>query len=160
MKTGYRDRSPPFLDVSLPFISITRLRIRSFRFLPAFLKLASHAVSEVKRAPGFQGGSLLADRKWAFWTMTSWESERSMQTYMTAGAHQVAMPKLLDWCDEASIVHWMQTESSLPTWREAEARMRREGRASRVRNPSVRHQTLQFAKARIFLEAPIHPARD
>jgi hypothetical protein len=46
----------------------------------------------------------------------------------------MVMPKLLDWCDEASLVDWKQ--GSLPDWSEAEARMRNSGRTSRVRHPS------------------------
>ena len=143
----------------MPFISITRLRIRSLRFLPAFLRQTLQTLSQVKRASGFRGGSLLADRKWTFWTMTSWESEESMRTYMTSGSHGAAMPKLLDWCDEASVVHWTQAENALPTWADAEARMRQQGRASRVRNPSAGHQALQFPGARVSAARPIRPAR-
>ena len=27
----------------------------------------------MKAGPGFRGGALLADRSWAFWTMTAWD---------------------------------------------------------------------------------------
>ncbi|HLI20558.1 MAG TPA: hypothetical protein VKV32_05545, partial [Stellaceae bacterium] len=66
--------------------------------------------------------------------------EPSMRSFMTTGAHRLVMPKILDWCDEASVVHWPQDGDNLPDWAIAEARMRTEGRTSRVRNPSPAHQ--------------------
>ncbi|HWY07309.1 MAG TPA: hypothetical protein VNY24_10640, partial [Candidatus Acidoferrales bacterium] len=86
----------------MPFISVTRLRVRSLRFMPGFALYVARARSQVRSAAGFQDGSLLADRSLTFWTMTAWDSEESMRRYMTAGSHKKAMPKLMDWCDEAS----------------------------------------------------------
>jgi hypothetical protein len=56
--------------------------------------------------------------------MTAWDNQESMRHYMTAGSHKEAMPRLLDWCDEASVVHWDQTQAVLPSWTEADQRMR------------------------------------
>ena len=53
------------------FISITRLRIRSIRLLPAFALYTLRSRNQVRHAPGFQGGSLLIERAWTFWTMTA-----------------------------------------------------------------------------------------
>lgn len=99
----------------MPFVSITRLRVRSFRFLPSFILHTLRSLRQVKEAAGFRGGSLLADRKWTFWTMTAWDSHDSMRAYMMNGSHRVAMPRLLDWCDEASVVHWDQPQDALPS---------------------------------------------
>jgi hypothetical protein len=84
----------------MPFISITRLRVRSVRFLPLFVLFAFRSLRQVKTAAGFQNGSLLADRDWTFWTMTAWDNQDSMRRFMAAGSHKEAMPRLLDWCDE------------------------------------------------------------
>ena len=130
------------------FVSLTRLRVRSFRFMPLFTLHMLRTVKQVKRAPGFQHGVLLADRSWTFWTLTAWDSQESMRGYMTTGSHKAAMPHLLHWCDEASVVHWIQEETSLPTWIEAHARMCESGRASKVRNPSPNHASLSFPAPR------------
>jgi Domain of unknown function (DUF3291) len=116
--------------------------------MPGFALRTMRALKQVRGAPGFLGGGVLPDRSFTFWTMTAWESEESMRRYMTAGAHKVAMPKLLDWCDEASVVHWEQGEDSLPSWEEADRRMRAEGRVSKVRNPSAKHATLSYRAPR------------
>ena len=133
----------------MSFIGVTRLRVRSVRFLPSFALHAFRARRQVRKAPGFQGGSLLADRNWTFWTMTAWDSQESMRRFMTTAPHRAAMPHLLDWCDEASVVHWDQPGASLPSWLEADKRMRESGRASRVRNPSPRHASLDYRPPRI-----------
>ena len=142
----------------MPCVSITRLRLRSIRFLPAFALHASRSLKQVKRSRGFRGGSLLPDRQWTFWTMTAWDDEASMRAYMTAGAHRTAMPRLLDWCDEASVVHWEQAADDLPSWSEADRRMRASGRASKVRHPSPRHAALDYREPRVTRSGPIRPA--
>ena len=139
----------------MPFISITRLRIRSVRFVPAFALYTMRALRQAKSARGFQEGALLPDRSWTFWTMTAWDSGESMRRYMTAGDHKAAMPRLLDWCDEASVVHWEQAEAALPSWTEADRRMRAEGHASKVRNPSPEHASLSYRDPRLTRSQPI-----
>ena len=139
------------------FISITRLRVRSVRFLPLFFLHALRANAQAKKARGFRGGSLLPDRKYVFWTMTAWDSESDMRDYMTTGSHRAAMPHLLHWCDEASVVHWQQANDDLPSWTEADRRMRESGRASKVRNPSPQHAALAYEPSRVTAAVPISP---
>jgi len=112
------------------FVSLTRLRIRSVWFMPGFAWYAVRSNAQVKRARGFLRGGLLPDRQFTFWTMTAWESQEAMRVFMTSGAHMKAMPKLLEWCDEASVAHWTQEGEALPTWEEADKKMRTIGRAS------------------------------
>jgi hypothetical protein len=142
----------------MPFISITRLRVRSLRFMPGFALYVIQARSQVRSAAGFQEGGLLADRSLTFWTMTAWDTEESMRRYMTAGSHRKAMPKLMDWCDEASVVHWEQSQAVLPSWAEADRQMRADGRASKVRKPSPQHAALNYRTPRLTGAVPIHSA--
>ena len=154
----------------MPFISITRLRLRSFRFLPLFMLHTSRSLRQVKAAPRirggskqaerrsrFRGGSILADRSCTFWTMTAWDDQASMQGYTASGAHRTAMPRLLEWCDEASVVHWIQPDDTLPSWNEADRRMRTEGRPSKVRKPSIGHAGLAYRQPRLAGARPIAP---
>ncbi len=143
----------------MAFVSVTRLRIRSRRFLLGFLFHALRANHQVRASAGFRGGALLTDRRWTFWTITVWDSDGDMRSYMTRGAHRVAMPKLSRWCDEASIVHWDQPEAIVPTWTEADHRMRRDGRPSSVQNPSALHDSMTFAAPRVTAGGRLVPRK-
>ncbi len=143
----------------MPFVSVTRLRLRALRFVPGFFLHAIRANAQVRRASGFLAGALLPDRRWTFWTMTVWDSQQDMRAYILSGSHKAAMPKLLHWCDEASIVHWEQADACLPSWQEADRRMRQDGRVSKVRHPSPDHAAMTFAPPRTTGGAPIRPAR-
>ena len=92
----------------MPLVSITRLRVRSFRHLPAFLFGSLRSAREAKNASGNLAVSVLSDANLAFWTRTLWDNERSMRAFMVAPAHRRVMPKLLQWCDEAAVTHWLQ----------------------------------------------------
>jgi hypothetical protein len=105
--------------------------------LPQFIWYALRSARQAERAPGFLGGRIMRDARNAFWTVTAWESEAAMRAYRGSGAHLAAMPKLLGWCDEASLTHWEQAGAELPTWAEAHRRMLAEGRRSKVNNPSA-----------------------
>lgn len=62
-----------------------------------------------------------------------------MRAYRITGAHLRAMPKLLNWCDEASVAHWEDEGEELPNSPTVQERMRAIGRTSKVRHPSVAH---------------------
>lgn len=140
------------------FVSVTRLRIHSIRFLPGFFLHAMRSRAQVRHAAGFREGSILADRERVFWTMTVWDDEAAMRAYMTSGAHRAAMPKLVRWCDEASVVHWSQPDPALPGWEEADRRMRGEGRPSKVRHPAPHHADLSYRPPRLTAAGPVTPA--
>ncbi len=139
----------------MAFVSLTRLRLRSIRFLPLFVLHALRTLRQVKKASGFQQGALLTDRSWTFWTMTAWDNQESMRQYMITGSHKTAMPHLLHWCDEASIAHWVQPEAELPSWIVADRRMRESGRPSKVNHPSPRHASLTYGGPRTTASGPI-----
>ncbi|MFZ0149449.1 MAG: DUF3291 domain-containing protein [Xanthobacteraceae bacterium] len=123
----------------MPLVSITRLRVRSLRFLPAFLLGSLRSARAAKKASGNLAVSLLSDAHLAFWTRTLWTDEHSMRAFMLAPAHRAVMPKLLQWCDEAAVTHWLQElpePPEPPSWQEVYRRLQQEGRTSRVDYPS------------------------
>jgi hypothetical protein len=87
---------------------------------------------------------MVKDAGLTFWTRTVWRDEKAMRAFMISGPHRSVMPHLLDWCDEASLVHWTQDEAEPPSFQEAHRRMLQEGRPSKVRHPSEAHRRFEF----------------
>jgi len=125
-------------------VSITRLRVRSPRFLLPFLFYALRSYRQAKKSPGNLAASLLRDKDSTFWTRTLWASEADMKAFMLGPPHRHAMRRLLEWCDEAALVHWEQESAEAPDWREAHRRMQAEGRRSRVNHPSPAHERFEI----------------
>jgi len=129
--------------------SVTRLRVRSVRYLPPFVWETFLSQRQASRALGFLGGSLLLDVHRTFWTLTVWESERAMKAFRGTAPHAKVMPRLVEWCDEAAYAHWLPTGASIPSWPEAYEQLVAGGRLSRVARPSPAHDARQFAKPRL-----------
>lgn len=123
----------------MAFVSITRLRLRSPLYLLSFFRYAIPSAQQSATAPGNLLTKTRQQRMSVFWTFTVWQDEASMQRYMTSGSHRQAMPKLAQWCDEASAVHWLQDGTELPTWAEIQQRMVTGGRLYPVKHPSPNH---------------------
>ena len=128
----------------MPLVSVTRLRVRSWRFMPRFFLGAARSARQAGQAPGNLAVAVLRDRKLTFWTCTAWTDEASMKAFVLSGPHRAVMRNLLDWCDEASLVHWLQETKDVPAWPEAHRRLSAEGRPSKVRNPSEAHREFRI----------------
>ncbi|MBP8274608.1 MAG: DUF3291 domain-containing protein [Acidobacteria bacterium] len=132
----------------MSFISLTRLRIRSWRFLPMFFYYAVRTLSQAKKAPGNVSAIVLNDANRVFWTMSVWTDEQAMRAYMISGAHGKVMPKLMEWCDEAATAHWTQESATAPSWLEAHQKLITLGRRSKVRHPSAAQEAFAIPTPR------------
>ena len=139
----------------MPFVSLTRLRVRSWRFMPAFLWYAFRSSRQAQRTEGFLHGKLIVDAKNTFWTVTAWSSEAAMRAYRVQGPHLAAMGKLANWCDEASVAHWQQESVALPSPEQAHQRMVESGRPSRVNHPSSEQSANRIAKPQVRNQTPL-----
>jgi heme-degrading monooxygenase HmoA len=128
----------------MAIVSITRLRVRHWWFLPQFFVYALRSARQAAAADGNLAVTLLRDRNNTFWTGTSWSDEAAIKTFMHAAPHGPAMRRLLEWCDEASLVRWTQDSHELPSWDVAHRRLEEEGRASKVNHPSPAHTAHRF----------------
>ena len=132
----------------IPFVSITRLRVRSWRYLPGFVIQSFRAAHQAKLAAGSLAVSVLRDADRAFWTRTIWSDEAAMRSFMRSGVHRRVMAGLAEWCDEAALVHWVQEDSEPPSWPEAYRRLQREGRRSRVNHPTEAQRRFEIREPR------------
>ena len=134
---------------SMALISITRLRVRSPRYMIGFIWYTVLSIFQAKLASGCLAVKLLRDANNTYWTYTAWQDMVAMRAFMSAGSHRQAMPKLLEWCNEASVVHWHQDTPELPDWREAYRRMVEEGHRSKVNHPSPAHIAYEIAEPKV-----------
>ena len=120
----------------MPFVSITRLRVKSIFFLIPFMRANEASVKDLKESRGLLKGKELIDKKLTFWTITIWENEESMKGFRGSSSHRNAMQQLPKWCNEASYHHWVQEHDEFPSWSTISEKLFSEGRLSKVRNPS------------------------
>src|SRR5712691_6765455 len=96
------------IGARMPLVSITRLRVRAWRYLPAFVVGTFRSALQAKASSGSRAVSILSDSNFTFWTRTVWNDEAALRSFMLSGAHKKVMPRLLECCDEAAVVHWLQ----------------------------------------------------
>jgi hypothetical protein len=146
----------------MPLISVTRLRVRSIRYLLQFAWHAFASARQAQRAPGFLAGRIVREPGNIFWTLTAWKDATAMKAFRDTEAHKRAMPRLLDWCDEACVVNWEQESLVLPDWLESYERIVLGGRPSKVKHPSEAQLANRIAQPRIRGDqgTRLKPSRD
>ena len=124
----------------MPIVSVTRLHVRSKRFLLPFLSYTLRASRQAKQTPGNLGVKLRKTNGLAFWTLGMWQTIEAMKKFMFASPHKEAMQKLPYWCDEASFADWEQnTTTEWPPWDYAAEKLKTTGRLAKVLHPSEQH---------------------
>ena len=114
-----------------------------------FVIQSFRAAQQAKSAEGNLSVSLLRQPQWAFWTRTVWTSQEAMRSYKISGVHRGVMRKLLEWCDEAALVHWTQALQQPPEWTEAREKMQAIGRTSNVNHPSEDQRAFRIPELRV-----------
>jgi hypothetical protein len=141
-------------------VSVTRLQLRSVRFLLSFLRATRAIQRQMQSSDGFVAGTMNIEPLLAFWTMTVWRDEAAMRAFRNASTHLAAMPRLLDWCNEAAFAHWQQHDDRIPSPTLALERLDAGGHLSKVNYPSARHAAGGTTAARAPLRGlPIRPRR-
>ena len=128
----------------MPFVSVTRLRVKSLLYLIPFMRANEASVKELKGSIGLLKGKELIDKKLTFWTVTLWENEDAMKKFRGSPAHRNAMQQLPRWCDEASYHHWIQEGNEFSDWNMISEKLFTEGKLSKVRKPSNAQINNQF----------------
>lgn len=126
------------------FISVTRLRVRSFIFLPKFFYENEASIRAIKKIESFLSGKELVDKNLTFWTVTLWKSDQAMKVFRNNNPHKRVMRKLPDWCDEASYAHWIQDEPVIPGWDIIYQKLLTEGKTTKVKFPSAQQAAMDY----------------
>ena len=123
----------------MPIVSVTRIRIRSWRFMVPFTIYSMRSVHQARRSPGFLGGWVGATTNHGYWTVTVWRDEAAMKQFRDHDAHKTAMPRMLDWGDEGAMARYEQAGSDAPTAAAARDALASRGRLSKIRYPTADH---------------------
>ncbi len=152
--------STPTEKPAMVFVSVTRLRLKSPFYLPVFMWNNFLTSRQISKTPGFLAGKLLVDAKHTYWTMTAWEEQAAMKIFRNSGAHRSVIPKIQDWCDEASVVHWKQEDSNFPDWEDVHHRLVTDGFVTRLSNPSPAHQRRNIPAPTSSQALPLRPRKN
>lgn len=125
-------------------VSVTRLHVRSARYLLPFGWWTARALRQSKRAPGYVSGAATRMRDGSFWTTTVWESVDHTRAFRNAEPHAGAMRGIRRWCDEAVYARYTSDSPARPTWEEAHRRLVAAPRFTRLDHPSEMHRAKQL----------------
>jgi hypothetical protein len=132
------------LEVVVPIIVVTRLRVRESSLVGEFFTAAVALLEQARAAAGHLASDVLADANDAWWTCSSWRDRTAIDAYVGGEPHLSTMARLDDWCDEATFVDWEQEGAELPDWQTAFAHMVADGTVATLSHPSEANQTRAF----------------
>jgi hypothetical protein len=128
----------------MPFIVVTRLRLRDPAFFDEFFVSAVAVVEQATSAEGNLGADVLAEANNTYWTRTAWQDRDLMDRFVGSEPHLSAMGRLDEWCDEATFVDWEQAGAELPDWQDSYARLVVGGHVASLTQGTGAHHTRDF----------------
>ncbi len=114
--------APPHQQV---FVMASRFELKSLSDVPKFLIKSLSSWSQVKKARGAYGASLIAQPfKRVFYTLSAWEDRSTLYAYAKADPHGEAMRAMRPACRRSTFVYWEADSAQLPiSWDEAKRRL-------------------------------------
>jgi heme-degrading monooxygenase HmoA len=102
-------------------VLLSALPLKRFRDLGAFLLYTWRIQSQLRRAPGLLGYSLLARvLRRQFWTLSVWEGEAALQQFIVENPHGQVMRALQEKMGQTHFGRWNMRGSEFPPrWQEA-----------------------------------------
>lgn len=142
---------------NMNFLSMTRLRLRSYSSLIPFLVQNEQILNQIRHSEGFIKGKEMATVGLSMWTSTLWVSEKSLKAFYLSGSHRQVMSKLDVWTSEAVSGHWEINTLQLPSWYEVRDQLQSIGHFSKLSHPSLNHQNQIITVPRIGFTRSINP---
>lgn len=128
------------IEKNMAFISMTRLKLRSYRYLIPFFVQNEEVLNQIRQSEGFIKGKEMATIGLSMWTSTLWASEKSLKAFYLSGSHRQAMSKLDIWVSEAVTGHREINTVELPSWEQARDELHKFGHFIKLSHPSLNHQ--------------------
>ena len=115
-------------------VMATRLPLRRYRHIPAFLRWTLRIRGQLADAPGLVGYSLDAHLLHkTFWTLSAWTDQEAMGAFVRTDPHRSAMEAIRPHMDRSSFVSWTVTGADLPvTWSDTRRRVEEKLRTRRT----------------------------
>jgi len=99
--------------------TVTRMRVRNLRVLPAFIKASAGAAIAARRTPGNVRTRLLGMPPFPiFSTLSVWESPEAMAAFAKSPVHRDCMANMPKWAARGRFVTF-STETPRVSWRRA-----------------------------------------
>lgn len=106
-------------------VMASRLPLRSYRTIPAFLRLTFAVRGQLAHAEGLVGYSLLAEPlSKTFWTLSAWRDQASLDAFARALPHADVVRALRPRMAPTTFLTWSVAGRDLPiSWTEAKSRL-------------------------------------
>ena len=107
------------------YVMASKFELRSLKDVPRFFIKSMSAWSQVRKAPGAFGASLVAQPlKRTFFTLSAWEDRGALYTYAKTQPHQGVMAAMRPTCRRSTFTFWEVPIGELPiTWDDAKRRL-------------------------------------
>ncbi len=105
-------------------VMASRLELRRFRDVPAFLMASLELRRVFRRTPGADALSLRASLLGrTFWTLSVWESHDALRAFSADATHAAVMRRFHPVMRMSQFVDWSNAGADLPTWQQARRRI-------------------------------------
>jgi Domain of unknown function (DUF3291) len=133
------------------YLAMTRLKLKSPRYLIPFWLHTEQVVKQMRASEGFVTGKLMGTLNLSMWTMTLWTSEEALRAFYLSGAHQNVMGKLSEWSSEAVAGHLAVETHQLPSWFEVRTTLCKIGCFAKLAEPSIDHNNGAIENPKIII---------
>jgi hypothetical protein len=128
MRTGWKTIAP-IVPARRYVVLLSYLPLKHRRRLPWMMVYSWRITRQLRTARGLAGYSLLAHPlKKSFWTLSAWDNDTALQTFVRTAPHREIMGALAPHMGKTSFTQWAAPGGDLPPrWEEA---LRRQGRTA------------------------------
>lgn len=144
----------------MPVVVATRMKVRRWRDLPAFMRGSLAAARQAERTPGFLAGRVRMEAKRVFWTLTVWQCPDDMVAFRDSGVHAAVAPRLAAWASEGYFGTWESATATAPTWQTVSEMVAESANFAPLPAPTESHVNKDALPVRAFgLDRPLRPRR-
>jgi hypothetical protein len=144
----------------MPVVVATRMKVRRWRDLPAFMRGSMAAARQAEYTPGFLAGQVRMEAKRVFWTLTVWQCPHDMVAVRDSGVHAAVAPRLAGSASEGYFGTWESATGDAPSWQNVSEMVAESANFAPLHAPTESHLNKHALPVRAFgLDRPLRPRR-